>query len=353
MAKKLTFAYPGDLNTLTGGYLYDKRVIEGLRSLGWTVHALSLGEGFPEPSAATRDHAIAQLMAVNAGQLLVIDGLALGSFGQRAVGLAQHRPYTALVHHPLAKETGLTTQQAEALFHREKPTLDHASRVVVTSATTADTLCTEYGVARHNIHVVIPGLDRPTGLNRPVTPSDKTLKLLSVGALVPRKGFDVLLDALHTLTDQDWSLTIVGDPSRAPATSAALVAQITALGLASRVTLAGSLTPEALAAHYRAADVFVLASHYEGYGMAYAEALAWGLPVVGTTGGAVEQTVPADAGLLVAPGQSGAFASGLAQVLMDPVKRSHMQLAAQRHGQNLPTWSDTAQTFAQALVVDL
>ena len=353
MATKLTFAYPGDIDTLTGGYLYDKRVMLGLQDLGWDVQRLGLGEEFPTPSSNTLDHAINQLMTVGADRLLVIDGLALGSFGVRAQTLAKHHPYIALVHHPLAKESGLTAQQAESLFDSELPTLVHASCIVVTSPTTADTLVTEYKVPRHSIHVVIPGLDRPT-LRMPPTPSiatkDKPLQFLAVGALVPRKGFDVLLEALHIAAANDyWSLTIVGDTSRSPQTTAAIKAQINALGFTSRVTLAGSLSPKALAEQYRCADVFVLASHYEGYGMAYAEALAWGLPVIGTTGGAVEQTVPPETGLLVTPGQPDAFAAALMQVLKDPIKRERMKLAAHRHGQQLPTWADTAQAFAQVL----
>jgi len=352
VATNLTFAYPGDIDTLTGGYLYDKRVMLCLQDLGWDVRRLSLGEGFPTPSQNTLDQAITQLMAVSTDRLLVIDGLALGSFGARAVALAKRHPYIALVHHPLAKESGLTTQQAQALFDSEKTTLSHASCVVVTSPTTAGTLAAEYGVNRQNIHVVIPGLDRPNQRVQPtqsIASKNKPLQFLAVGALVPRKGFDVLLEALHIALAHDWLLTIVGDASRSPHTTAAIKAQINALGLTSRVTLAGSLSPEALAEQYRCADVFVLASHYEGYGMAYAEALAWGLPVIGTTGGAVEQTVPAEAGLLVAPGQPEAFAGALVQVLKDPIKRERMRLAAQQHGQHLPTWVDTAKAFAEVL----
>jgi glycosyltransferase involved in cell wall biosynthesis len=352
VATKITFAYPGDIDTLTGGYLYDKRVMLGLQDLGWDVHKLSLGDGFPTPSSHALDQAINQLMTVGTDQLLVIDGLALGSFGERAEALAKHHPYIALVHHPLAKESGLTPKQAKALFESEKPTLDHASCVVVTSPTTADTLMAEYNIPRHNILVVIPGLDRPpqrVQSTPAITSKNTPLQLLAVGALVPRKGFDVLLEALHIVADQDWSLTIVGDDSRSPQTTVAIKTQINALGLTSRVTLAGSLSPKALAEQYRCADVFVLASHYEGYGMAYAEALAWGLPVIGTTGGAVAQTVPTETGLLVAPGQPEVFAAALMQVLKDPIKRERMKLAAQRHGQQLPTWADTAQAFSQVL----
>lgn len=352
MATKITFAYPGDIDTLTGGYLYDKHVMLGLQDLGWDVQRLSLGDGFPTPSPNTLDQAINQLMAVGTDQLLLIDGLALGGFGERAEALSKRHPYIALVHHPLAKESGLTAQQAKALFESEKPTLDHASCVVVTSPTTADTLVAEYEVPRQNIHVVIPGLDRPpqrVQSTPSITSKNSPLQFLAVGALVPRKGFDVLLEALHFVANHAWSLTIVGDTSRSPQTTVAIKTQINALGLTSRVMLAGSLSPKALAEQYHRADVFVLASHYEGYGMAYAEALSWGLPVIGTTGGAVTQTVPTETGLLVAPGQPEAFAAALMQVLKDPIKRERMRLAAQRHGQQLPTWADTAQAFSQVL----
>ena len=143
--------------------------------------------------------------------------------------------------------------------------------------------------------------------------SDGVMRLLAVGAVVPRKGYDVLVAALATLTDLPWQLTIAGDRTRDRDTAAQLEADIARHGLGDRIAVLGAVSPQRLAELYADADLFVLASHFEGYGMAYAEAIAHGLPVIGTTAGAIPDTVPQDAGLLVAPDDVAAFAAGAAQ----------------------------------------
>ena len=142
----------------------------------------------------------------------------------------------------------------------------------------------------------------------PVAPGshDGIVRLLSVGAVVPRKGFDVLIAALATLTDLPWQMTIAGDRSRDPKTAAQLDADIARFKLDSRVAVLGAVSPERLADLYAGADLFALASRFEGYGMAYAEAIAHGLPVIGTTSGAIPDTVPAGASVAV----SGAVKTG-------------------------------------------
>ena len=351
MAQRLTFAYPGDLQTLTGGYLYDKRILTALAVAGWDVDRVGLGDGFPWPTTQTVQAAMTRLNGTPSDRLLVIDGLALGALGEQTQQLAQHHPYIALVHHPLARESGLSTDQAAQLFESEIITLKNAQGVIVTSETTAQTLVDDYGVDRGCLHVVIPGTDRPTVARQSAGTAEKTkpVRLLSVGAIVPRKGFDILVRALHAVTDRYWVLTIVGDPTRSPTTAAALKAQITALDLGDRVVLAGSVSPAVLAEHFQQADAFVLASHYEGYGMAYAEALSWGLPIIGTTGGAVRQTVPQAAGLLVQPGETAPLIDALVQLLDNPNTRQALTQAAREYGQQLPSWQASGLAFAQAL----
>src|SRR5262249_52125928 len=149
----------------------------------------------------------------------------------------------------------------------------------------------DYGVPAERITVAPPGVD-------PVAPSagsrDGTPALLSVGALVPRKGYDVLIAALAEIADLPWRLTIAGPRDRSPQTAAAIEAAIAARKLDRRVTLAGAVVRDRLAALYGEADLFVLASRHEGYGMALADAIAHGVPVVATTAGAIPETVPAD-----------------------------------------------------------
>src|SRR5262249_16826593 len=143
------------------------------------------------------------------------------------------------------------------------------------------------------------------------------LRLLAVATVTPRKGHLILIEALARLADLDWHLLCVGSLERDPATATAFRQAIARHHLADRVTLAGEWPPERLGAAYRQADCFVLPSFHEGYGMAFAEALAHGLPIVATTGGAISETVPASAGLLVPPGDSAALAAALRRLMSD------------------------------------
>ena len=191
-----------------------------------------------------------------------------------------------------------------------------------------------------------PGTDRA----EPATGSQYgTLQIISVGAIVPRKGFDVLVAALAELSELSWRLTIVGDRSRDPPTAARLDAAIAALGLGRRITVLDAIPAERLAELYAKADLFVLASHFEGFGMAYAEAIARGLPVVGTTGGAIPDTVPPDAGVLVEPGDVRALARTLELLIRNPDERRWLADGARKAAKTLPTWPDSARLFAQAL----
>ena len=346
MVRRFAFAVPGDLATPTGGYAYDRRMIAELTDLDWQIDVLDLGEGFPWPGEATRTAARTQLLAIPAGRPIVIDGLALGVLPEAASELAGRNPLLALVHHPLALEQGLTADRARALRTSERAALAAVQGVVVTSQATARLVSSDYAVPAERISVVRPGCDPA----RPAEGSkDGIVRLLSVGAVVPRKGYDVLVAALATLRDLPWQLTIAGDRTRDRDTATRLDADIAHHALAHRVALPGAVSPQRLAALYAEADVFVLASHFEGYGMAYAEAVAHGLPVIGTTAGAIAETVPADASLLVAPGDIPALSQALRRVIADAGLRRRLAGAARAAAPQLPTWPDSARIFSRAL----
>jgi hypothetical protein len=182
VAKPVTWAIPGDLDTVTGGYAYDRRIIAELRRLGWTVEVLSLGDGFPWPTEAQKAGAEARLRASASGMPIIIDGLALGALPEAAAALQRIRPVVALVHHPLALETGLTAVQSQALLTSERAALAAARRVVTTGRWTADLLVGRFGVTDDRLTVILPGTDR-----RPLARgSGGPVHLLSVGAIVPR-----------------------------------------------------------------------------------------------------------------------------------------------------------------------
>jgi len=340
------FAIPGDLDTPTGGYIYDKRIIAELRALGWRPEVLNLGDGFPKPNALTLAAAKAHLTDVPKGRPIVIDGLAFGVLPEAAEALCETHPLIALVHHPLALETGVTPGQAVALRGSERAALACTRGVIVTSPATARTLAADYGVGAERITVAPPGTDRPKVVRRN---SADVPHLLAVGAVVPRKGYDVLTEALSGLLDLPWRLTIVGDCSRDPPTAVRLRADIERHRLGPRVAIEDAVPAERLAALYAASDLFVLPSRYEGFGMAYAEAIAYGLPVIGTTAGAIPDTVPSSAGVLVPPDDVAALAAALRRLIEQPEEREKLAAGARAAAGTLPTWRGSAELFAQAI----
>jgi glycosyltransferase involved in cell wall biosynthesis len=229
------------------------------------------------------------------------------------------------------------------LRESERGALSFAHHVIVTSAATARLLVAHYDVPEKKISVVRPGVD-PVATQR-TTKADATPHLLCVAAITPRKGYDVLIAALAALKAHPWRLTIVGE-ARDPETAAGLQADIARHGLGDRVTLTGAVPAARVAALYAAADVFVLASRFEGYGMVYAEAIAHGLPVIGTNAGAIAGTL-AGAGLMVPPDDAAALTDALRRVIGDGALRE--QLAAGARATKIPTWDDAADEFARAL----
>ena len=344
MVKEAVFAVPGELATPTGGYAYDRRIIEGLAALGWRITVVDLGDGFPFPTTHARAAARARLEALPAGPPIVIDGLAFGALPDAAEALRATHSLVALVHHPLALETGLNATASALLRASERTALGCARHVIATSTATARLLAADYDVPTDRLSVVEPGTERVA--SRPRKPGS-VIALLSVGAVVPRKGYDVLVAALAKLKHLPWRLVIAGDCERSPETSRRLMADIASLGLADRITLAGTVAATQLASLYASADVFVLPSRFEGYGMAYAEAIAHGVPVIGTKAGAIPDTVPGDAGVLVPPDDVETIAATLQRLIENPGERA--RLAAGARATAFPSWSGQAALFARAL----
>ena len=346
MVKRLAFAVPGDLSTPTGGYAYDRRIISELETLGWAIECINLGENFPWPAKETRAVAEARLLMVPEGCPIIADGLALGVLPDAARRLRANHVLVGLVHHPLALESGLTGAQANILRVSEKAALAAVRHVVVTSEATAQCLVADYSVPEDKITIARPGNDAVTSApgNR-----DGAVQILSVGAVVPRKGFDVLVAALAVMLDLPWRLTIAGDRNRDGKAAAQLDADIARLGLGGRVTVLGAVSAQQIADLYAKADIFALASRFEGYGMAYSEAIAHGLPVIGTRVGAIPDTVPPNAGILVEPDDVPAFAVALRRLITDAGERERLAAAARVAAARLPTWQDSAKIVARTL----
>lgn len=346
MVRGVVFAAPGKLTTPTGGYIYDRRILRGLRASGWRTRTLALGDGFPLPDAGARAAARARLASLPADRPIVIDGLALGALPEAAAQLRESHRLIGLVHHPLALETGLSAPAVNALRASERAALACVRRVIVTSASTARLIVADYGVEAERVTIVRPGNDRVAlAPGRGQTP----IAFLAVGAVVARKGYDVLLAAFAGLVDVPWRLTVVGDLGRDAEAVLRLRRDVARFDLIDRVEIAGVVSAKRLADLYASADVFVLASRFEGYGMAFSEAIAHGLPVVGTTAGAIPETVPAGAALLTPPDDAGAFAAALRGLIENPAARRRLGAAAQAAAPALPSWEDAAALFGEAI----
>jgi len=336
---------PGSLETRTGGYGYDREIVAGLERRGWTVRVHEIPGSFPAPSVESRRAAAVALASLPDGAAVVVDGLALGALPDEAVREASRLRLIALVHHPLADETGLAANARAGLEASERRALAAARHVVVTSPRTAAAL-DRYGVAPSSITVIEPGTASAPQARGTM---GEVVELLCVATVVPRKGHDVLVRALAAMPEAPWHLTCVGGLDRDEAWASSVRAEVAALGIASRIAFAGELEREPLDVRYDAADVFVLPTWYEGYGMAVAEALARGLPVVSTATGAIADLVGDDAGLLVPPGDVTALTRALSSVVTDPTLRARLSGGARRARARLRNWDDAAGLMARTI----
>ncbi|WP_158801874.1 MULTISPECIES: glycosyltransferase family 4 protein [unclassified Acidisoma] len=333
------FAIPGDIDTRTGGYGYDRRLIVGLRAQGFAIRHLAWPDGFPSPDGTALAAAARSLASQPDGRIVIVDGLAFGAIPELAAEEGERLRFVALVHHPLVLETNAP----RGLHAAEREALRHTRAVIVTSKATAETLRREYDVPMGHLLVAPPGTDAA-----PLAPRHgRPPHLLSLGAVTPRKGHDILVAALARIADLPWRCTIAGSLDRDMDAVRKLRAQIEAVGLGGRVVLQGEV--DDVGPLFASADLFVLASRHEGFGMAYAEALARGLPIVGTLAGAIPDVVPREAGALVPPGDPAALGAALRHLLSDREARETAASASRRAGGQLPRWGDTIDSVASLL----
>ena len=331
---RVSLLVPGPIGTISGGYGYDRAIVAGLRDAGHMVDVIELAD------------VAADWAALPAETIPVIDGLALPLFAGHVACLAG-RSCIGLIHHPAALETGHPHADRADARALETALMQHFARIVTTSEPTALRLASEFAVPAARIAVVVPGTDEaPRSLGSGVA----TCHILSVGTLIPRKGHDTLLRAVARLFDLDWHLTIAGSPARNPGHAAALVALADELGITARVTFAGEVADAAMQTMWQRADVFALATHFEGYGMAVAEALKRGVPVAVTAGGAAGALITSETGIVCPVGDHDQYSKALRRLIFDRDLRHDMSDAAYGFGRTLPGWPAQAMAFAAALL---
>ncbi|GAB3260159.1 glycosyltransferase family 4 protein [Nocardioides dilutus] len=307
----------------SGGNIYDYRVRDGLSELGWEVRELTR----PELLAAVPD-----------GELVLVDGLVGSAASDVLLPETERLPLVVLVHMPFDTAG-------------ERRLLEAASAVVTTSRWTREWLLEHYRLPDHLVAVAPPGVD----MADPVAGTEGGGDLLCVAALTAGKGHDVLVAALAQVRDLDWRLTLVGPLDRDPGFVEAVRDQVADLGIGERVRFAGPCSREEVGKAYAEADVLVLASRGESYGMVVTEALAHGLPVVAGAVGGVPEALGQVAdgstpGLLVRPDDVDALASALRSWLTDPLLRRRLRRAAGQRRLTLTGWAKTTAELATVLL---
>jgi glycosyltransferase involved in cell wall biosynthesis len=332
----------------SGGNAYDRRVCSGLAALGWTVHEHAVPGAWPRADAAGHAALARAVEQIPDGAVVLLDGLIASAAPEALVRQARRLRQVVLVHMPLGHRP--PDREVGMVRARERAVLAAAAAVITTSAWTRRRLGELYALPADRMHVAEPGVDLAD--IAPGTAAGDAL--LCVAAVTPDKGHDVLVDALARASDLPWRCACVGSLDRDPAFAEGVLRRARDGGLGDRVRFPGPRTGPELDRAYAAADVLVLASHAETYGMVVAEALARGLPVIAAeVGGVTEALGHGDdgtrPGLLVAPGDPAALGAAVRAWLGDADLRGRLRRAARERRASQRRWPATASVLAGVL----
>lgn len=332
----------------SGGNTYDRRVCDGLTALGWSIHEHPVEGDWPHPDRPALAALDGVVRGIPDGALVLLDGLVASTAPDVLVPHARRLRLVALVHMPLGHRPGAGA--VDDVRDRERAVLAAGAAVITTSAWARRRLTELYAVAADHVHVAEPGVD-PADL---VPGTAAGSALLCVAAVTADKGHDVLVDALAATADLSWRCVCVGSLDRDPALVDELQRRRQEVGLEERVCFTGPRTGADLDHTYAAADLVLLASRAETYGMVVTEALARGLPVLAADVGGLTEALGHGAncnrpGLLVPPDDAPAFAAALRAWLSDAELRARLRRAARERRQSLRPWSATATDIAGVL----
>jgi glycosyltransferase involved in cell wall biosynthesis len=332
----------------SGGNAYDRHVCRGLTSIGWSVREHAIPGFWSRPDAASFAALDGAVERIPDDAVVLLDGLVASTAPEVLVPQARRLRLVVLVHMPLGHRPA--DGRAGDARMRERAVLSVAAAVITTSAWSRQRLLELYSLPADRVHVAEPAVDAADL----ATGTTAGGALLCVGAVTPDKGHDVLLHALATVTDLSWRCVCVGSLDRAPAFVEDLRRHSLDAGLGDRVCFAGPLSGADLDRTYAAADLLVLASRGEAYGMVVTEALARGLPVVAADVGGLTEALGHGAdgirpGLLVPPDDPAALGAALRAWLGDAELRGRLRRAACERRESLSGWSTTTSVIAGVL----
>jgi glycosyltransferase involved in cell wall biosynthesis len=332
----------------SGGNTYDRRVCRGLGSIGWSVHEHAVPGRWPRPDARSRAGLAEVIGRIPDDAVVLVDGLIASTAPEVLVPEASRLRLVVLVHMALGHRP--VDAVGERVRAQERAVLSSAAAVVTTSAWSRRRLGELYPLPPDRIHVAEPAVD-PADV---VSGSAAGAAFLCVAAVTRDKGHDVLFDALATIRDLSWHCVCVGSLEREPDFVDALRGRARKGRLGDRVLFAGPRVGGDLDRSYSVADVLVLPSRAETYGMVVTEALARGLPVVAAQVGGVTEALGRGAdglrpGLLVPPDDPAALAGALRTWLTDAALRTRLRRSACERRESLVGWSTTASVLAGVL----
>lgn len=348
----IALVVPADVDTVrSGGNLYDLRLAEALRRADDDVVLCRVEGSWPavDDSAERRlAAALERLRTEHGHRVLIIDGLVGAACpGVITAAVAAGMDLRLLIHLPLGLEPGLEAETARRRNALEEASVRAAASVIATSNWAAAELCRRHGLQQ--VAVAPPGVEPA-----PLAYGSKPPRLLQVGALTPGKNQLALVSALVGVADKPWTACLVGSLTRNPLYVQRVQRAIGEADLGERIILTGELTGAALADQWQAADLSVLPSSVETYGMVVTESLAHGIPVIVPSGTGAEDTLGHDPrgqrpGFAVAAGDPAGLRRVLAQWLRNPATRSAVRRAAENRRAGLTGWDQTARDVAAAV----
>ncbi|WP_155055959.1 glycosyltransferase family 4 protein [Streptomyces blattellae] len=351
--RSVHFVMPGGVDDParpSGGNAYDRRVCLDLPGFGWQVEKHTVDGGWPRPQADARAELARVLRQLPDDTAVLLDGLVACGVPEIVVPEAERLRLAVLVHLPLGDERGLAPAVAAELDAKERAVLRAVPAVIATSDWAVRRLVAHHGLAPERVHVAAPGAD----IAPLASGTDGVSRLLCVAAVTPRKGQHRLVEALAAVADLPWSCVCVGGLGHDPAYVAELRSLIARYGLEDRLVLAGPQAGAELDASYAAADLMVLTSYAETYGMAVTEALARGIPVLATDVGGLPEAVGRAPdggvpGILVPPEDPLALAAELRGWFGEADVRRRLKAAARGRRAALDGWATTARSLAAVL----
>jgi glycosyltransferase involved in cell wall biosynthesis len=337
----------GSIDTLSGGYLYDRQLVEYLRARGESVEIISL----PWRNYAAHLSDNLSFRLPDGLDVLIQDELNHPSL--LAANAQKHLyPIISLVHHLRSSEEHPAWLR---WFYRivEQRYLRSVDGFIFNSQTTERVVRGLAGERAPGL-VAYPPTDRfgealPVEFVAARAMEPGPLRLVLLGNLIPRKGLHTLLEALGSLPP-DFSLDVIGSQTADPGYAARMQQRTRELGLAERVTFHGALENLALVEKLRTAQVLVVPSSYEGFGIVYLEGMAFGLPAIGSTAGAAAEIITqGETGYLVRPGDAVDLAQRLVALAHERKLLQRMSLQALERYQSQPTWLQTAESIHKFL----